>query len=148
MPAVIAVALVMPPTGRSVELFVVVPFPSWPVKLYPEQSMPPPASRAHESWRPAAIAVAPLIALTAAGVGMQPQPVVVVVPFPSSPVPFLPQHSIEPLASSAHECVSPAVIAVALVIPLTGTGVELKPFVAPFAQLSREVQAPTRDPAS
>jgi hypothetical protein len=69
---------------------------------------------------PAATAVAFVIPLTAAGVGL-----FVVVPLPSWPELFQPQHLTVPPMRRAQLWYSPAVIAVAVVIPLTATGVEL-----------------------
>ena len=47
----------------------------------------------------------------------------VVVPSPSRPMPFKPQHFTVPPVSRAHECPEPRAMLVAVVIPETETGV-------------------------
>jgi hypothetical protein len=74
------VAVVMPMTATGVELSVVVPSPSSPKALRPQQLTEPPVRRAHVSLPPAEIAVAVVMPLTATGVEL-----FVVVPLPSSP---------------------------------------------------------------
>jgi hypothetical protein len=75
---------------------------------------------AHVCHPPAAIAVTPLIPVTATGT-----PLVVDDPSPSCPTSFVPQQLTEPLDRRAHVCHAPAEIAVALLIPVTATGTPL-----------------------
>ena len=81
-----------------------------------------------------------MIHFTATGVGRS-----VAVPSPSWPSTLLPQHSIEPEASIAQLCATPAAIVVALVSPLTATDVEesavvpLPSWPFPFAPQHRAV---------
>src|SRR2546427_157479 len=53
-PAVTAMAVLMPATATGVDLCVVVPSPSWPNPLSPQQRMPPPTVLAHVNEPPAA----------------------------------------------------------------------------------------------
>ena len=46
----------------------------------------------------------------------------IVLPSPSCPLPFLPQHITLPSVSTTHECSCPAAMLVALVMPETSTG--------------------------
>jgi hypothetical protein len=114
----------MPLTATGVELPLVVPFPSCPLALSPQQSMAS-GSSAHVWVLPAAIVVALAIPVTCTGVELHepPQSGPVVVPFPSSPLAFWPQQSMLPPVSSAQASPPPAVAAMAFVIPLTATGV-------------------------
>jgi hypothetical protein len=48
-----------PETPTGTELFLVVPFPSWPEVFNPQQSTPPPAVRAHEWETPVDTAATP-----------------------------------------------------------------------------------------
>src|SRR5204862_396109 len=82
-----------------------------------------------QEWNPPApIAVVAVRPLTTTGVGVGET---VVVPFPNSPKVFRPQHRAVPFASTAHEWYWPALIAVAVVRPLTATGVDAL-VVVPF----------------
>ena len=76
---------------------VVVPSPSWPLKLTPQHSTAPPEITAQAEYSPMEMAVAPLRADTATGV---PEPVVV--PLPNWPEVLSPQHSTVPPESSAQ----------------------------------------------
>jgi len=78
-------------TATGVVLPSLVPSPSWPSKLLPQQSVAPPLIRAQVSFPPAATAVAPLTPETETGVDPP-----VVVPLPSSPSSLAPQHSTVP----------------------------------------------------
>ena len=79
-PVAMAVTWLRPVTGPGVEDVVVVPFPSWPPLLSPQQSTVPPVRSAHANQLPATISVTPLRPETATGVDE-----LVVVPSPSSP---------------------------------------------------------------
>src|SRR5437870_1511420 len=91
----IATALPRPETLTGVDRFVVVPSPSWPWMLSPQQRTVP-ATSAQVSSRPAAIAAAFVRPETLTGVGR-----LVVVPSPSSPEPLSPQQRTVPSASRA-----------------------------------------------
>src|SRR5580704_209938 len=114
-------------TGTSLEM--VVPLPSCPKSFVPQHWMAPVASSAHAACRPALMWVALVIPLTATGVALQapPQSGPAVVPSPSSPSVLSPQHSTSPPASSAQTPPPPALIWVALVIPLAAIGVARQP---------------------
>jgi hypothetical protein len=74
---------VTPLTATGTLLETVLPFPSWPLILFPQHLTVPPASRAHvwsSALPPALIWVAVEMPLTATGTLL-----VAVVPFPSSP---------------------------------------------------------------
>ena len=60
--------------------FVMVPFPNWPLSLYPQHFTVPSVNRAQVKPLPAEIAVASLRPFTATGVDE-----LTVVPFPNSP---------------------------------------------------------------
>ena len=70
---------------------VVLPSPSWPAKLLPQQVTPPPARTTQEWSAPAPTAVAPETAATSTG-----RAGVAVVASPSCPLPFHPQHFTAP----------------------------------------------------
>ena len=94
--------------------------PVWPDSFEPQHFRPPLLERAH-IWRlPAATAVMPLDRpTTSTGVKR-----FVVVPSPSAPSMFRPQHLTAPLVVSAQVCDHPATTATTpLVRPLTSTGV-------------------------
>ena len=87
-----------PDTGVGVDRFVVVPSPSWPAKLLPQHRTAPPDVRAHAWACPVATASTPLDSpLTGTGVSR-----VVVVPSPSWPELFWPQHMTPPPDVTAH----------------------------------------------
>src|ERR1700716_3115157 len=113
------VAVVIPETATGVEPSVVVPLPSWPLSLAPQQWRFPAVCRGQLWSPPAAISITVLMAAPATGVGLS-----VFVPSPSWPCAFAPQHRTVP-ARRAQEWEAPASIAVAVVIPDTATGVEL-----------------------
>src|SRR5439155_17158281 len=89
--------------------------------LKPQHLAVPSADKPHEWNPPAPIAVVAVRPLTTTGVGVGET---VVVPFPNSPKVFRPQHRAVPFANTAHEWYWPALIAVAVVRPLTATGVD------------------------
>ena len=76
----------MPLAATGVERSVVVPSPSWPLELAPQQLTVPAMSRAQLCWLPLLIVVTPesspvpVMSLTASVVGLE-----VVVPSPSWP---------------------------------------------------------------
>jgi len=88
------------------------------VGLSPQQSMWPLDKRAQVGSPSAVIWVAVLMPCTSTGVS-----VLLVVPFPSSPLWLSPQQSMWPLASSAHVCTPPELTWVAVVMLSTSTGV-------------------------
>ena len=99
----------------------VVPSPSRPLPLLPQHFTVPSVSRAHE-WEPAsppAMLVGFVMPDTSTGVVRS-----VVVPSPSWPWLFLPQHFTVPSVSRANECQRPRAMLVAVVMPDTSTGVE------------------------
>ena len=59
--------------------------PSWPEKLFPQHRSVPPLSIAQVCKEPAVIAMALVIPETGTGTRLQPQPVIVLLPLPSSP---------------------------------------------------------------
>src|SRR5450759_909387 len=126
-------AVTVVPEGRltwtGMLLSVVVPLPSWPYRLKPQASTWPLEVSARLCCAPPAIAVTvvPEGRLTATGVEMQPQPVVVVVPLPSWPKAFQPQARTWPLEVSARLWSAPPAMAVTVVPEgrLTATGVLL-----------------------
>ncbi len=72
------VASLIPVTPTGVDESVIVPLPSTPLTLEPQQLIVPPARNAHVCNAPAVICVAPLMPVTATGVDE-----LVVVPSPS-----------------------------------------------------------------
>src|ERR1700691_3278472 len=129
-PVLIAVASLMPLTATGVALFSSVPSPSTdPSKFSPQQSTPPVASSAHIETPPAPppIAIALVIPLILLGVGLFSL-------LPSTNAPS--QHSTLPSASKAHVPSLIAATAVALVIPGTGTGTELRSPGPSLSQMS------------
>src|ERR1700674_5457488 len=116
-------------TATGVLLSVVGPLPSWPYRLKPQASTWPLEVSARLCCTPPAMAVTvvPEGRLTATGVEMQPQPVVVVVPLPNWPHSLLPQARTWPLEVSARLWSQPPAIAVTVVPEgrLTATGVLL-----------------------
>ena len=93
----------MPETGTGMLLLVFVPFPSCPLLLNPQQTMPPLASTAQLWLLPAATLRAVVTPETGTGA-----PLFVVLPLPSCPLPFSPQQSTPPLASTAQVWLPPA----------------------------------------
>ena len=94
-PAAIAVTpLVRPVTSTGTLDWVVVPLPSWPLRLLPQHLMPPVVVRAQVWLSPATIAATPLVRPeTLTGVSE-----LLVVPLPSCPVALSPQQR-TPLAA-------------------------------------------------
>src|ERR1700733_13963967 len=86
-----AVTPLRPLTATGVDESVVVPFPSSPYVLSPQQSTVPPVRRAQAWTSPPAMAVVLVRPLTGTGV-----PESVVVPFPSWPFALAPQQSTVP----------------------------------------------------
>src|SRR4051812_22341465 len=112
------------PTATAVKDSVVVPLPSWPLPLYPQQYAQPP-ERAHMCPvvtglppPPAVIAVAFVRLETVTGIDES-----VVVPSPSWPWLLSPQHFAVPPDSNAHVEDCPTAMAVAFVRLDTATGV-------------------------
>src|SRR2546430_175867 len=109
--------------GAAVRVTLVPPFPSWPKPL----SAPPAPQHFTElpdrsaqlcRHHPPVTAMAPVSSPTLTGVIE-----LVVVPLPSCPSRFRPQHCTVPSPSSALVCCHPAVTAMAPVMPPTRTGV-------------------------
>ena len=98
--------------------------PNSPSPSAPQQLMLPPESNAHAPKPPAEIATALVSPLTGTGVALLVTPPGGKPLFPNSPSPPWPQQSTLPPDSNAHSPKLPAEIAVALVIPLTDTGVK------------------------
>jgi hypothetical protein len=126
LPALIATAFVkLPPTNRGVLEFAV-PLPSWPDEFSPQHLTVPLLNMAHEWVPPALIATTLARGLPAGPTGTGVLEFAVV-PLPSWPDEFNPQHLAFPLLNVAHECVPPALIETTLVRGLpagpTGTGV-------------------------
>src|SRR5450759_4913146 len=128
-----AMAVTVVPEGRltatGVLLLVVVPLPSSPEALKP-QARTWPVEVSARLWKPPpamAVTVVPEGRLTATGVEMQKQPVVLVVPLPSWPELLEPQARTWPLEVSARLCCPPPAMAVTVapVGRLTATGVLL-----------------------
>src|SRR5271154_1954716 len=87
----------------------VVPSPSWPFPLKPQHSAAPVLFSAQVCWVSAPVPAEALIAvtplprpLTATAVDLS-----VVVPSPTAPVVFSPQHSAAPVLPTAHACQPP-----------------------------------------
>ena len=83
---------------------VVDPLPSSPAPLLPQQRTEPVSSRAHELVEPAAMSIALSPVSSATSTGLEDGSVV---PSPSSPWEFAPQHHTRPSDSTAHECCAP-----------------------------------------
>lgn len=121
-PAVIAVAVLIPRTQTGVRLaWYAPPSPSWPERFMPQHTTLPPVIQRAQVWKsPAAIAVvvrAPPHTWTGVRIWYD------VCPSPSWPQSLAPQHQAVPSASTAQVWRSPATIAVAVLMPTTGTGV-------------------------
>ena len=116
----------MPDAPTGVELFVVLPFPSSPWKLFPQQSTVPFESSAQASSPPADMAVA--VDMPDALTGIE---LFVVLPFPRLPELLFPQHCTEPFASNAQGPAVPTDMEVAVDMPETSTGIGLF-VVVPF----------------
>lgn len=96
----------------------VVPSPTCPKKLYPQQNTPASAVRAHP-WSPAA-AIPPYVRapLTAIGtIASAPAPA------PSCPTPFAPQQYAHPLSASPQLLYAPVAIRVNVRPPRTAVGI-------------------------
>src|SRR5665213_449938 len=98
----------------------VVPSPSWPTSFAPQHFTPPAFVNAHVLLEPGEIAATPVCRpLTSTGVRR-----IIVVPSPSSPQAFEPQHFTPPDWVTAQLCAGPAAIATTpLVKPVTSAGV-------------------------
>src|SRR5438874_2485621 len=98
---------------------VVVPLPNWPHSFTPQHCTVP-FSRSAQLWchHPAVTATAPVTPRTRTGVVE-----LAVVPSPSWPNAFSPQHCTVPSPRSAQVCCHPALTSTASVIPTTCTGV-------------------------
>jgi hypothetical protein len=114
-------------TGVAEEF--VLPSPSWPTLLSPQQRTEPFERSAQEWVIPTAIEIAVLIPIAFTGVvlhgtdGLASQDSgPVLLPFPSWPLPLYPQHFTSPVERAAQECWLPEAIETALFIPVTGTG--------------------------
>jgi hypothetical protein len=117
-PAAIVVASLIPVTGTGAVELVVVPLPSSPLVLSPQQRTMPSASLAQVWSHSALTAVALVMSVTGTGTYEN-----LVVPSPSCPSPLFPQQRMVPPRSRAQEWLAPAVTATAVVMPLTVTGV-------------------------
>src|SRR5206468_12447297 len=116
-----------PGTVVGVEEFAVLPLPSRPSPLRPQQRALPSCRRAHMWKIPASMATAVVIPLTVTGVGsMRVVGGAMGAPSPSWPYVLSPQHRIVPSWSRAQVYQPPAERATAVVMPLTVTGVGLK----------------------
>src|SRR5581483_3979247 len=103
--AIDSTPLVSPTTSTGVLRVVVVPSPSWPLKLMPQHLTPPAVVSAQVNSLPAMIWVTPLDRpTTSTGVVRG----VALVPSPSWPVRFSPQHLTPPALVSAQLCSPPA----------------------------------------
>jgi len=89
-----------PETWTGTELFFVVPFPSWPERLRPQQRTPPPAATAQVWAPPAAISTTP----EASPVTWTGTELFFVVPFPSWPERLSPQQLTPPDVVMAQVC--------------------------------------------
>jgi hypothetical protein len=107
VPAEMAVTPVRPVTATGVDELVVVPLPSSPWALYPQQSTVPFESSAQAEYSPAEMAVTLVGPRTATGVDE-----LIVVPLPSSPYSLSPQQSTVPFESSPQVKAPPAEMAV------------------------------------
>jgi len=128
-PIAIAEAPLNPDTTTGVDEFVVVPFPNSPDQFKPQHRTVPSERTAHASAMPAAMAVTPERLGTFTGVVAHASLLLVhvwgllAIANPSSPSPFAPQHATVPSAISAQVLYQPVAMAVAPVMPDTGTGV-------------------------
>ncbi len=102
MPALTAMAVVMPATATGVALSVVVPSPSWPDVSVPQQRTVWSASRAHEESLPALTETAVVMPTTATGVEAA-----ACVPSPSFPALFEPQQATVPSSRRPQAWFSP-----------------------------------------
>ena len=101
-----------------------VPSPSWPAQLDPQQYAVPPATRPQVCAAPATSAVKVRPPLTATGAVRLAElsPSTPLVPSPSWPYPFRPQQYAVPPVARPHVCAPPATSAVYVRPPLTGNG--------------------------
>ena len=105
------------------DLSVVVSSPTCPAPFDPQHFTFPSFINAHVVCAPITTSTAvfasddPSISDTCTGVDRA-----VVVPSPTSPFEFLPQHLIAPLSNSAHPPLTPTAICVAVVMPVTCVG--------------------------
>ena len=119
-----AVASVMPETCTGTADFaflLLCPLPSCPQSLPPQQDMVPSWWSAQECPLPAVMAVASEMLTTLTGT----EEIVpyLLSPLPSWPSSLRPQQDMVPSSWSAQEWISPAVMAVASVMPVTCTGI-------------------------
>lgn len=128
VPALTCVAVVIPLTAVEAKLSeVVVPVPSWPLALLPQQRTPPEVSTA-QVWVPPAetdttpVSGVPAALSTFAGVAR-----CVVEPSPSRPLAFEPQHMAVPSVSRAQVCTVPAVTTVGAALAASTLVFELDP---------------------
>jgi hypothetical protein len=119
-------------TGCGVDAFVVVPLPTSPSMLSPQQSTLPPERTVHAPNPPPLTLVA-FERLTCTGVDDQ----LAVEPLPSCPKPFPPRLYSEPLDRSAYPVLFPlTATAVAPLMLGTGIGVETTVFDEPLDELA------------
>src|SRR5439155_10494188 len=121
LPPAMPVTFVRPKTVTGVATSPGAPSPSAPSSFEPQQRAVPSASAAQVRFLPALMARAELSPMTTAGVsrGVTGLPLL-----PICPRELSPQQRIEPSASRAQVCETPALIATALARSLTGAGVE------------------------
>ena len=113
----------------------VVPFPNPPYTLYPQHLAAPLVSTAHVRRMPAVMEATPDDKpVTGAGTTES-----MMEPFPSSPFRFNPQHFAAPLVSTAHVCVSPALICFTVPAPLPPVTASVRVVMAVAPVLSRTV---------
>jgi hypothetical protein len=116
---------VSPATATGVLLLLVVPSPSWPTLFRPQHRTVPSASSA-QVWSSAAAIWACLSGRPVTVTGTL---LLLVVPLPSCPQLFSPQHQAPPLWTSAHVWVPPVATDWTWDSPLTLTGVVLSVMV-------------------
>src|SRR5437879_1477008 len=123
----------VPVIVTGVEELVVVPLPNCPKSFWPQHCAVP-SLKSAQVWchHPPVTATTPVMPTTRTG-GDEP----VLVPSPSCPSAFRPQHRTVPSPRSAQACSYPPLTATAPVIPTTGTGVGDTAVVAPPRRPSR-----------
>src|SRR5438876_1148035 len=114
-----------PATATGVKASAVVPFPSRPSPFSPQHCTPAPCRSAQVCSAPDVTSVAVVIPVTGADGGVAIAPIRE--PFPSWPQAWPPQQRRGPSWRSAQVCQPPAKMATAVVMPLTVTGVGVKP---------------------
>jgi hypothetical protein len=108
----------VPLIATGMEEPAVVPFPNWPQSFAPQhRAVPYPTSA--QLWCHHPLVTALPYAIPATGTGVDE---LLVVPSPSWPNPFCPQHCTVPSRRSAQVCAHPALTATAFVIPTTRAG--------------------------